>query len=103
MAWYAIRHVLHYGVKPDGKNIFEERVVCIEASSIGEAHAKAAKEVEEYARPNNSKVYPESIAYELDEDKLIDGYEVWSELYESEESLEEYYVGRYIIYRYKPM
>lgn len=102
MTWYAIRSVYHFGMKPDGKNIYEERVVCFKASSLEEAHEKAEKESEGYSRLNNIKAHPESLAYELDEEKLIDGYGVWSELYESQESREEFYEHRYAKYRYRP-
>ena len=28
MAFYGVRSLYHFGVKPDGTNIFEERIVC---------------------------------------------------------------------------
>ena len=42
------------------------------------------------------------MAYEQDGDALIDGYEVWSELFESAESLEEFHQSRYGKYEYHP-
>ena len=34
MAWYAIRSVYLFGVKEDGTNVFEERVVAFEAEWV---------------------------------------------------------------------
>ena len=102
MAWYAIRRVYHFGTKGDGTNVFEERVVCFEANSWADAHAKSNVESEEYARNRQMEIHPEHSGYEQDGAALIDGYEVWSELFESKDSLTDFYARRYAAYEYHP-
>ena len=102
MPWFAIRTVYHFGVKSDGTNVFEERVVCFEAANSAEAHRNADAESDAYARQNNFAVHPEQSGYEQDGSSLIDGYEIWSELFESQESLEQFYASRYSKYLYTP-
>lgn len=102
MSWYAVRTVYHFGVKFDGKNVFEERVVCFEAPGWPEAHSKAEKESAAYAKENNFVAHPEYSGYEQDGKALVDGYELWSELFESSETLEEFYANRYGKYEYHP-
>jgi len=100
--WYAVRTVYHFGAKSDGKNIFEERVVCFEALDWSEAHTKAEKESAAYATENNFVAHPEHSGYEQDGKALIDGYELWSELFESTKTLEAFYANRYGKYEYHP-
>jgi hypothetical protein len=100
--WYGIRHVFKFGVKSNGMNIFEERVVVFKGDTQDEAHAKARKEAQEYAQASNLTLHPHSMGYEQDGDDLLDGYEVWSELYETRENLEEFYANRYEHYRHHP-
>jgi hypothetical protein len=102
MAWFGIRSVYLFGKKSDGTNIFEERIVCFEAESADEAFAKAEAESERYAQANGFEAFPEREAYEQDGDRLIDGYEVWSVLFESRESLADFYAARYGKYDYRP-
>lgn len=102
MPWYAARTVYHFGVKNDGTNIFEERVVSFEAADWQEAHAKADAESLAYAKDRNLSVHPERSGYEQDGEQLIDGYELWSELFESRLSLQEFYAERYAKYEYHP-
>jgi hypothetical protein len=102
MPWYAIRTVYLFGVKADGTNVFEERVVCFEAESSDEAHEKAGAESDQYARDNDMEAHPEQIAYLQDGDALIDGYEVWSELYDSRQPLAAFYEARYSAYDHEP-
>ena len=102
MAWFAIRSVYRFGEKSDGTNIFEERVVCFEAESADAAHAKAKAESERYAAEHDFEVFPERDGYEQDGDPLIDGYEVWSVLFEARESLADFYAARYARYDYRP-
>ena len=66
MPWYAIRTVYHFGVKLDGKNVFEERVVCFEAESWREAHLRAEAESERYEKANNVIAHSEQSGYEQD-------------------------------------
>jgi hypothetical protein len=102
MAWYAIRSIYHFGTKADGTNIFEERTVCFEAETSDEAHEKAAYESQQYAEDNELIAHNEQVAYKQDGENLIDGYEVWSELFESRESLSEFWSNRYEKYTYHP-
>lgn len=102
MPWYAVRTVYHFGIKADGKNIFEERVVCFEATGWPEAHEKAERESSIYAQANNFTAHPEHSGYEQDGDTLIDGYELWSELFESPLTLGDFYADRYAKYEYHP-
>lgn len=102
MAWFAVRSIYLFAIKSDGKNVFEERMVCFEAESADAAHVKAKVESERYAQENGYEVLPVRESYEQDGDALIDGYEVWSTLFESRESLEEFYENRYGKYDYQP-
>jgi hypothetical protein len=102
MPWYAIRTVYHFGTKPNGINVFEERVVVFEASSWAEAHGRGEVEAERYAAENKLVAHPERSGYEQDGEPLLDEYEVWSELFEDKAPLEEFYEKRYGQYEYKP-
>lgn len=102
MPWFAIRTVYHFGVKADRKNVFEERVVCFNADSSEAAHGKASVEAERYEAENNVVAHLEQSGYQLDGEVLIEGYELWSELFESRDTLEEFYARRYGQYEYHP-
>jgi len=102
MPWFGIRSLYQFGSKPDGTNIFEERVVCFEATDQQAAHAKGEQEGKQYAADNSLTRYPEQVGYEQDGETLIDGYEVWSELFEFRGSLEQFYQQRYTQYNYEP-
>ncbi len=100
MEWIAIRSIYHFGVNKNGVNIFEERVVVFEAKDFKDAHAKATIESEVYARENEFILHPEQIGYKQDGEQLIDGYEVWSELFEADLTLDLFYFERYEKYAY---
>ena len=100
--WYGARTVYHFGVSSEGVNVFEERVVCILAKDTEDAHSKAVKESEKYAESNDFEMYPEQVCYRQDGGKLINEYEVWSELFQSTQSLDEFYKERYLKYLYDP-
>ena len=102
MAWFAIRSVYLFAQKSDGTNVFEERVVAFEAPEPEAAHKKAEVESEQYAQANDFEVYPERDSYRQDGEPLIDGYELWSELFEPRQSLAEFYESRYSKYDYHP-
>ena len=102
MAWYAIRTVYHFGKKADGTNVFEERVVCFQAESADAAHTLAVAESEQYEKENNVVAHPEQSGYQQDGETLVNGYELWSELFESQENLQAFYEARYGRYEYKP-
>lgn len=101
MGWYGIRIVYHFGVKSDGTNVFEERVVVFEGASLKEAHDKAHVEAQEYSN-GEFVIHPDQTGYRQDGDPLIDSYEVWSELYEADMSLGEFYEARYKQFNYRP-
>ncbi|WP_454255538.1 hypothetical protein [Pseudomonas sp. Marseille-Q8238] len=102
MGWYAVRSVYLFGTKKNGRNIFEERTVCFEAADFTEANFKAAAESQKYAESNNFEVHQEQLAYKQDGETLIDEYEIWSELYESDKNLNDFYLERYEKYIYDP-
>ena len=100
--WYGIRSIFLFGRKKDGTNVFEERVVVFSGVTVERAFAKAKKEAENYAKVLNMKMHPYMEAYTQDGDDLIDGYEVWSVLYESREALRSFFKMRYDKYQYHP-
>ncbi|MFO0758139.1 MAG: hypothetical protein U0359_16710 [Byssovorax sp.] len=102
MRWYAIRTVYLVGSKSDGANVFEERAVCFSASSWEEAHRKAGVESQEYAGANGFEAHAEQVGYEQDGEPLLDGYEVWSEFFESKLDLDDFYRARYLAFLYTP-
>ena len=102
MSWYAIRTIYLFGSKADGTNVFEERVVCFGAESWDDAYQKARVESRNYAEANNFEAHSQQSGYEQDGDNLIDGYEVWSELFEARLSLEEFHDHRYSAFLYTP-
>lgn len=102
MAWYAIRTVYHFGVKNDGTNIFEERIVCFRADSDELAYRRARQEAVKYATEHNFVAHPDQSGYRLDEGDLVDGFEVWSECFESRSSLDEFVRDRYRRFAYVP-
>ena len=102
MGWYGIRSVFLFGTKSDGTNIFEERIVCFKAATSDEALERGLREAQLYADENGLTRYPEHVSYEQDGDGLIDGYEVWSDMFEFPGSLEEFYQQRYTGYDYHP-
>lgn len=102
MPWYAVRTVYAFGVKDDGMNVYEERIVAFEASTWDGALAKAGDEAAAYALDQDLEAHPDQVGYEQDGRSLIDGYEVWSQLFESSLGLQEFYRSRYSTYEYSP-
>ena len=102
MEWFAVRSVFKFGEKADGTNIFEERIVGFCAADADEALHKAETESQQYAQSRRFEVAAEMMAYQQDGDALIDGYELYSQLFQSKESLQEFYQNRYGRYRYVP-
>jgi len=100
--WYGVRSIFLFGRKKDGTNVFEERVVVFSGITVERAFAKAEKEARGYAKALNMKRHPYMEAYIQDGDTLIDGYEVWSVLCESRESLKSFFKNRYDKYQYHP-
>ena len=102
MGWYAIRSLFLFARKPNGKNIFEERIVCFQAKTPTEAQQKGLEEAKAYAIENNFILYEEQVGYLQDGDNLIDGYEVWAILYESNLSFDDFYKEKYERWKYHP-
>ena len=104
--WYGVRSVFHMFMKESGVNVFEERVVCFEAASYEELFEKSAREAERYARGDGSmgaSAHPDQISYQIDAEsgaKLVDGLELWSQLFEFRGTLEEFYSKRYDVYEF---
>ncbi|BBA32190.1 uncharacterized protein sS8_0222 [Methylocaldum marinum] len=48
------------------------------------------------------KIHPDMELYIQDGDPLIDSYEVWSQLFETNENIDEFFANRYIKYEYHP-
>jgi hypothetical protein len=102
MQWFAVRSLYQFGRKSDGTNIFEERIVGFQAETPSEAFVKAQRESAAYAADHNFVVHPEQELYEQDGDPLIDGYELWSLLFQSAMTLDEFYEAKYRRYEYRP-
>ncbi len=98
--WFGVRAVYLFGKKKDGTNIFEERIVVFSGSTADEALGKAEQEADAYARQHQMLRHSTLEAYEQDGDPLIDGYEVWSELFESPEDLQSFVASKYERYDY---
>ena len=105
MNWYAVRSVYLWGQKSDGTSVFEERVVAFTAASEDEAWVKVHAEAEAYRLERTDVTYerhPSGVMYQLDEGAASDGAEVWSEMFEANETLELFYANRYGRYDYEP-
>ena len=100
--WLGIRTVYHFGTKLDGTNVFEERVCVFSGKTDAEAFKKAQKEADDYAQFGRFVSHPVLEAYLLDGDSFIDGYEVWSELFEFKGGLDAFVKERYERFRYDP-
>jgi hypothetical protein len=98
--WFGVRSLCLFGKKDDGRNIFEERVLVFSGKNSQEALAKAQAELDQYANCHNTIAHPALFAYEQDGDPLIDGYEVWSQLYETSEDIDSFFESRYSRYQY---
>lgn len=99
--WFAIRQLFLWGTTDEGLNVFEERIVSF-AGTEEEAYAKATKDADDYAADGGFVVHSQMDGYRQDGEALIDGYEVWSTMYQSPLSLEEFYSGHYEKLAYHP-
>lgn len=100
--WYGIRTVYHFGKKKYGTNLFEERICVFSGKDSDEAFEKAQQEADEYVKGQKMTWYPLQESYLQDGDPLIDGYEVYSEVFEFDGDLETFYKERYARYDYTP-
>ena len=76
--------------------------MAIEAPSFDEALQNADDEAAEYERAHGYTAHQDQMAYEQDGDDLIDGYEIWSQLFEARLSLDDFYAERYARFDYHP-
>jgi hypothetical protein len=102
MEWFAIRSLYLFGIDEFGNNVFEERIVSICAKDFTQAHIKGRLEAEEYASNNKFEMHSEQLVYKQDGKQLIDGYELWSVLYQSKLTLNNFYKSHYLKYVYTP-
>lgn len=102
--WFGVRSLCLFGRKKDGTNVFEERVLVFSGADSKEALAKASAELDQYVNKvcQTGVAHREIIGYEQDGDPLIDGYEVWSDLYESGHDIDTFWESRYGKYKYHP-
>lgn len=98
--WFAIRTIYQCFRKDSGRNVFEERICAFKSCSEEGAFKKAYEEGVQYAKDNNMVRHPWMVCYWQDGDTLIDGYELWSELFESDNSLSEIVEEKYNKYVY---
>jgi len=102
MRWFGVRAIYLFGKKADGRNIFEERICVFSGLSHDEALEKADAEADRYATDLKLQRYSLIESYEQNGDALIDGYEVWSTLFEYEGDLEAFVSERYDSFEYRP-
>ena len=100
--WYGVRSVYHFGKKKNGTNLFEERICLFSGKDSADALEKAYREAVIYAKDGDMKRFPELVSYLQDGEILIDGYEVFSEIFEYNGNLETFYYERYTKYDYTP-
>lgn len=95
MDWYGARTVYQWA-EPRGKAyLYEERIVVVCAESDEAAFAKAEAEAEAYAIANGVRWMGAAVLYHQDGDALIDGYEVWSVLMDSDDPYDVFCAKRY--------
>ena len=107
MSWYGIRTIYHFGKKKDGRNLFEERVTIFSGKTSDEAFAKAHAEAETYAKQLKLDWHPVQESYLLDDfldgpAPKIEGYDVWSQVFEFDGDLRSFMQARYERYFYHP-
>src|SRR5262245_58935098 len=102
MEWFAVRSVFRFGEKSDGTTIYEERIVGFSGANVRDALAKAEAESEQYAKDGGFKLVGDLMAYQQDGEPLIDGYELFSQLFESDQAPEDFFQIRYTRYLYVP-
>ena len=84
--WFSVRCVF----RMESSSSYEERVTLWRAASFSEAIERAETEAKEYANDVNSEYVGLAQAYELAEDAIGDGVEVFSLIRDSELPPNEY-------------
>lgn len=102
MDWFGIRTIYHSGRKVDGTNLFEERICVFSGKDWDEAFEKAAREADAYASDLKLSWHTLQEAYQQDGESLIDGYEVFSQMFEFKGDLDQFFQERYGRFEYKP-
>lgn len=102
ITWWSIRTIYLFNTKKDGTNIFEERVCAFSGITDDEVFAKAAIEAEEYSQFHKMPWHHRQEGYLQDGDSLIDGYEVWSQLFEYDGDIDAFVKTRYEVFTYNP-
>lgn len=92
--WYGIKLVFRHSnleVEVPGSNVYEERVILVNANSEDEAISLAELEAVEYAKDVGGCEYLKfSSCFHTNEDKIVHLSEVYSVMRESSLSSEEY-------------
>lgn len=97
-AWYSVKCIFLHNhlAAPDGKSVYEERIVLFAANSLDEALQLAETEAESYARANGDIQYCQfASAYQLPDGEIMAGAEVYSLMrrspLEPKEFIDKYY------------
>jgi hypothetical protein len=87
MPWYAVRSVLRHS---HDQRLYEERITLWQAPSFDDAVSRAESESSEYGAMVGSESLGLSQAFEIAEDQVREGTEVFSLIRESELSPSDY-------------
>src|SRR5215210_4053784 len=87
MPWYAVRCVLRHS---HDQRLYEERITVWHASSFNEAVGRAESEASEYGAMVGSASLGLTQAFEIAEDQVTEGTEVFSLIRESELAPKDY-------------
>src|SRR5687767_4989309 len=92
LARYSVRCIFRLAPSKDmtKRNVYEERLTFWRAESFAEAIELAEREANDYARPGEGEYVGLAQAYELHEEHLAPGAEVYSLLRESNLSPKKY-------------
>ncbi|MEO8036900.1 MAG: DUF4288 domain-containing protein [Acidobacteriota bacterium] len=86
--WFSARTVYEHDKPGDG--LFEERIVLFRAGDFDEAFARAEEEAEKYAREATCSYTGYISIYEIPDETITDGVEVFSLMRDSDYPADEY-------------
>jgi hypothetical protein len=86
--WFSARTVYEHDKPGDG--LFEERIVLLRAVDFDEAFTKAEEEAEKYSREATCSYTGYISIYEIPEENIGDGVEVFSLMRDSDYPADEY-------------
>ena len=92
---YAIRSLYTIAIAPDGKYVYEERVVHFSGKTEAEAVAKAELESIERSDRLEIDVFGERLSCRIGRLSLDDGVELWSDEMESHLEVDDFYQQKY--------